>query len=381
MTVQAREVPRRRPADRRAQILAAAARRFRRDGYHQVAMADIAEDVGIRAGALYRHVRSKEELLLTVLEGQLARMEEVASASADPVAALAAHTADLREFGALWGREAGHLRPEARRAVRHRLRGIAATVAAGIPAAPADQRDLRSWAALSVLDSPAHHGMDVDPDRLSAVLLGAARAVCSAPLPEADGVVAPMDGGLRPASRREALLGVAARLFAERGYPSVGLDDIGAAAGIAGPSVYNHFASKADVLASVLQRGNEALWLTLHHDLARATDPADALRRLAARYSAFVADDPAIVGVLLSEVVHVPADLRSTFRRAQRDYVSEWVALLRRDRPDRDEAECRLRAHAALSVVNSLCRIPHLRARPGHVAHTAALAVATLDLD
>ncbi|TCK26830.1 TetR/AcrR family transcriptional regulator [Pseudonocardia endophytica] len=376
MTVQARDVPRRRPADRRAQILAAAARRFRRDGYHRVAMADIAADVGIRASALYRHVRGKEELLLTVLDGQLARMEEVAAGSADPIAALAAHAVELREFGALWGREAGHLPPDARRAVRHRLRGVAASLAGDV----ADEDDLRSWAVLSVLDSPAHHGVQVDADRLSAVLLAAARAVAVAPLPDDRDVLPPEDGGLPPASRREALLGVAARLFADRGYPSVGLDDIGAAAGIAGPSVYNHFASKADVLASVLQRGNEALWFTLHHDLARASDPADALRRLAARYSAFVADDPAIVGVLLTEVVHLPADVREPFRRAQRDYVAEWVALLRRDRPDRDETDALLRVHAALSVVNSLSRIHHLRTRPGHVARTATLARSALEL-
>jgi hypothetical protein len=32
-------------------------------------------------------------------------------------------------------------------------------------------------------------------------------------------------------------------------------------------------------------------------------------------------------------------------------------------------------------VINSLSRIPHLRTRPGHVARTVALAVATLQLD
>ncbi len=370
---------RRRPPDRRAHILTAAARRFWSEGYHQVSMAHIAADVGIGASALYRHFRGKEELLLTVLDGQLSRMETDAAQAGDVIGALAAMALDTREFGVLWEREAGHLPEETRRGLRHRIRGLAARIAAGLDG---DTADLRSWAVLSVLDSPSHHRVELDRARFAAILRGASRAVAGVELPDESGA-APTDrpAGLRPASRREALLAVAAQLFADRGYPSVGLDDIGAAAGIAGPSVYNHFASKADVLAAVLHRGNEALWLTLHRDLARASSPADGLRRLAARYARFTAEHPEIVGVLMTEFIHLPAERRDAFRRAQLDYVGEWVALLRQDRPGRDEAEALVRTHAALAVINSLSRIHHLRVRPGHVERTAALATAALELD
>ena len=59
--------PRRRPRDRRDRILAAADVRFRRDGYHDTSMSDVASDVGIGASALYRHVRTKQELLHVVM--------------------------------------------------------------------------------------------------------------------------------------------------------------------------------------------------------------------------------------------------------------------------------------------------------------------------
>jgi AcrR family transcriptional regulator len=377
VTVDARPGSRRRPPDRRAHILAAAARRFWTEGYHQVSMADIAADVGIGASALYRHFRGKQELLLTVLDVQLSRMEELTAREADPVAALASVTLEHREFGVLWEREAGHLPDDARRGLRHRLRGLAALVAATIPAA--GTADLRSWAILSVLDSPSHHHTDLDPARFSAILRAAAHAVAAVELPDDDAVLpAPSGAGLRPASRREALLAVASHLFADRGYPSVGLDDIGAAAGIAGPSVYNHFASKADVLAAALSRGNEALWLGLHRSLARSDTPAEALQRLVAHYTEFTAEDPDAVRVLVSEVIHLPGDRRAEYRRAQRDYVAEWVALLRRSHPELDEPEARVRVHAALSIVNSVSRIPHLRGRPGLVGHTDALAQVAL---
>lgn len=43
------------------------------------------------------------------------------------------------------------------------------------------------------------------------------------------------------ALRRRALLDAAARLFAERGFDRVSIEDLGSAAGVSGPAVYRHF--------------------------------------------------------------------------------------------------------------------------------------------
>lgn len=79
-----------------------------------------------------------------------------------------------------------------------------------------------------------------------------------------------------PASRREALLAAATRLFAEYGYPSVSLADIGTATGIAALTVYSHFASKSDLLNDALTRYFESIWLSLHHILRTADGPSTA---------------------------------------------------------------------------------------------------------
>ena len=373
---------RRRPRDRRQQVLAAAAARFWALGYHQVGMADVAAAVGIAPSALYRHVRGKEELLLAVLDEHLARIERVVEEEPgdDLVDGLAVLTLERREFGLLWEREAGHLPEEACRAIRHRLRAVARVVAARSAEPDGPTADLRAWAALSVLDSPSHHRWTLDGERYGPLLAGAARAVLTAPLPPATGASADpvRPGVLAPVARREALLAAATRLFGERGYPAVGLGDIGAAAGIAGPSVYRHFTTKTDLLLRVLHRGNEALWLGLHHALGRAQDAPDALGRLAADYGAFVADNPEIVSVLISQVIHLPVPDREELRRSQRDYVAEWVALLTAARPGLPAPEARVLVHATLVLINSLTRIPHLAAQPGARARTAALAGAVL---
>lgn len=53
-------------------------------------------------------------------------------------------------------------------------------------------------------------------------------------------------------TRREQILREAARLFAERGFHGVGVDEIGAAVGISGPGLYRHFAGKDAMLAELL---------------------------------------------------------------------------------------------------------------------------------
>ena len=52
--------------------------------------------------------------------------------------------------------------------------------------------------------------------------------------------------------RREQILAAAANLFLSRGYGAVGIDSIGAAAGISGPAIYRHFRGKHDILQALL---------------------------------------------------------------------------------------------------------------------------------
>src|SRR6187402_852723 len=62
------------------------------------------------------------------------------------------------------------------------------------------------------------------------------------------------------ADRRDALLSAAARLFAERGFERVSLEDLGAAVGVSGPAVYRHFSGKQAVLGALLVGVSEGLW-------------------------------------------------------------------------------------------------------------------------
>jgi AcrR family transcriptional regulator len=72
--------------------------------------------------------------------------------------------------------------------------------------------------------------------------------------------------------RRDELLAAAARQFAQRGYHSVGVDDVAAAVGITGPSIYHHFATKLDLIVAVITQGATQLLDGTARALADAHD-------------------------------------------------------------------------------------------------------------
>ncbi|WP_037079828.1 TetR/AcrR family transcriptional regulator [Pseudonocardia spinosispora] len=379
---------RKRPRDRKAQIVAAAARLFWEQGYPQVAMADIASAVGIGASALYRHFRGKGDLLGAVLTDAVEQLEQAVGESADldeMVTAIAEVMLRHREYSALWDRAGGQLAEPEYERLRDRRRALAGRISTAVDVVVGgspEARDPRRVRAVSaVLESPSRHRVELDERRFVTLLHDAAMSALAVELP-AGTSTPPVDGGTRllPASRREALLAAAGRLMAERGYAAVSLDDIGAEIGIAGPSIYHHFTSKSDVLLSTLNRGNEALWFGLHQVLASADGPADALGRLVDSYVAIMAGNPEIISVLGREVNSLPEQHRVHFYRVQQDYVAEWVALLRGSRPELSEAEARVLVHAALGLVNSLSRSRLLRTRATITSDIGALGRSVLGL-
>jgi AcrR family transcriptional regulator len=357
-----------RPRDRRQQLIRAAAQLFWRHGFHQVGMTDIAAEVGIGASALYRHFRGKEDLLAAVVDESLdcleAAMAQAPPDAAGTIAAVAEVVLVRREFGVLWDREGGRLPVAQRRAVRRRLRHAVDRVAETID----DQGLMRARAITAVLASVSYYRSKVDVPllcRISDALLAV-----ELPAVPTESAVAGKDPQT-PASRREALLAAATRLFAGCGYPSVSLADIGTATGIAAPTVYSHFASKADLLNDALTRYFESIWLSLHHILRTADGPVDALRRAVDSYLSHATANPDLVRLLLSEAVNLPIEQNEAISRTWREFAAELVALLRRARPELAADPAPAFVLGAISIINGMTLVPSLRGRPeiGIFAH------------
>ncbi|WP_328956233.1 TetR family transcriptional regulator [Kitasatospora purpeofusca] len=399
-------VVRRPPARaRRAQILAVAAERFHREGYHRVSMAEVAAGVGITAPALYRHFRGKPELLdRTVGVGleALADAVRTAGSTADLATALAAVAVAHRPLGTLVQRDARLLPPDRRAALRRELRSdirlMAAVLRAERPGLAAADAELLCWSALSAgagLSYLSAAPQSRRAERLLREVLGAVLAVrlaAAGPAVAAESVSGPTsertsertsgptsDPEPGPVSappptelpgpgsqpRREELLTAAVRLFHRRGFDNVSTGRLGAEVGISGPSVYRHYDSKAQLLAAALVRGRERL----RHEVGGAITgtpggPERALAAGLAAYVDFARSNGDYLGVMLSETERLaPPDRRAAvdFRR---DFLRGWVDLLVRVRPEEGAAAARIRVHALFSLVNDGVRNRPHSARP-----------------
>ncbi|WP_282796006.1 TetR/AcrR family transcriptional regulator [Streptomyces sp. CC224B] len=172
-------------------------------------------------------------------------------------------------------------------------------------------------------------------------------------------------------TRREQILKEAARLFAERGFHGVGVDEIGAAVGISGPGLYRHFAGKDAMLAELLVGISEQLLTGGRRRVAEtAGAPEATLDALIEGHIDFALDDRSLITLHDRELDRLRDTDRKKVRQLQRQYVELWVAAVREVYPALAEAEARASVHAVFGLLNST---PHL-SRPGTLPDRDATA-------
>jgi len=181
-----------------------------------------------------------------------------------------------------------------------------------------------------------------------------------------------------PMPRRDLILREAARMFAARGFHGVGIDDIGAAAGISGPAFYRHFASKEALLAEMLTGVSQRLLAGGVERAGVAADPVDALHRLVDFQVAFALDEPELIVVHDRDLASLPTAGRHEVRRLQREYVEVWVDVVRRVRPEAPESSARAAVHAVFGLINSTPHSAVVASRATVAAILGKMAVAAL---
>jgi AcrR family transcriptional regulator len=167
------------------------------------------------------------------------------------------------------------------------------------------------------------------------------------------------------ADRQASILHEAARLFAERGFSGVSLEDLGAAVGVSGPAVYRHFANKQALLGSILVGVSERLLAGGQDVISRESDPKAQLSSLVAFHVDFALSDADVIRVQDRDLASLNDSDRTRVRRLQREYVELWMSVLSRLHPDRPEPDLRVRAHACFGLINST---PHSMRGARHAA-------------
>ncbi|BCM67084.1 MULTISPECIES: SACE_7040 family transcriptional regulator [Streptomyces] len=160
-------------------------------------------------------------------------------------------------------------------------------------------------------------------------------------------------------TRREQILKEAARLFAERGFHGVGVDEIGAAVGISGPGLYRHFPGKDAMLAELLVGISGQLLTGARRRLAEADGvPATrVLDSLIEGHIDFALDDRPLITLHDRELDRLRDSDRKLVRQLQRQYVELWVEVVREVYPGLTEPAARSAVHSVFGLLNST---PHL---------------------
>lgn len=377
---------------RRAQLLSSAARLFRRHGFHGVGIDDIGAAAGVSGPAVYRHFPGKQALLAAITDAYLDLLEERLAAARDSgrprpflEAAVSAALADpdglvvcTRQARWLDPEAAGRLRDRRTRLAQGTSVGEGALWAADTGAArPADL--LRSRAAAGALISLALSRAAPAESRervagaMTRALLGAWLPP-SAEFPAPEGTAAPK--GLPHASRREAVLAAATRLFRERGFRGVSLRDIGAETGITASAVNRHFDSKEQLLDAAFHRGAEQIAGGIAVALAASPDTRTAVREILDRYARLAVDCRDLIVISTTELHSLPEDQQRDRRQHQRVYVTELRHVLGQAYPGLAKEEAGLRAAAVFALVNEVVMDDELIRRPALADELAALAVA-----
>jgi AcrR family transcriptional regulator len=154
-------------------------------------------------------------------------------------------------------------------------------------------------------------------------------------------------------SRREQLLTAAARLFAERGFHGVSIEDLGSAVGISGPGLYKHFSSKDDVLSAMLIGISKQLLEEGQQQVVVSSSPKNALSRLIHFHTDFALTKPDLIRVHDRDLANLSVGEAGKVRRLQRAYVEMWVDVLLNVDQGLGKIEARTKVHAVFGLLNS----------------------------
>ncbi|MFF3498302.1 TetR/AcrR family transcriptional regulator [Streptomyces sp. NPDC003247] len=171
-------------------------------------------------------------------------------------------------------------------------------------------------------------------------------------------------------TRREQILKEAARLFAERGFHGVGVDEIGAAVGISGPGLYRHFPGKDAMLAELLVGISGRLLSGARRRVQEAdgVGPEALLDSLIEGHIDFAIDDRPLITLHDRELDRLRDSDRKLVRQLQRQYVELWVGVVRETYPDLAEPAARSAVHSVFGLLNSTPHLGRAGSLPGRGA-------------
>jgi len=151
---------------------------------------------------------------------------------------------------------------------------------------------------------------------------------------------------LPAAQRREELLAAAEEVFGARGYHGASLEEIAGAAGVSKALIYEHFASKRELHASLVEAHVGEIFARLRANALAGTDGEARLRGGVDAFLAFVEDHRDAWRALFRDAAD--PEVGDVIERVQAQAVGVIAALIAADPESAHHDERTLQIHAAL---------------------------------
>ncbi|MFD0883692.1 TetR/AcrR family transcriptional regulator [Streptosporangium algeriense] len=153
--------------------------------------------------------------------------------------------------------------------------------------------------------------------------------------------------GRPPGNRRALILREAARLFHERGYHGTSIIQIGAAAGVKGPTVYRHFPDKNAVLVALIEQSAERSEAEIAQIDREGGSPREVLERLVHAQVRQAIDDGPLSAVAARELRSLSSETSEPLLHRGQANLQEWVNRIVGTRPELTADEARALATGA----------------------------------
>jgi AcrR family transcriptional regulator len=131
-------------------------------------------------------------------------------------------------------------------------------------------------------------------------------------------------------TKRQALIDKATQLFSQEGYHAVGIDRIIAESGVAKMTLYNHFASKSELVLEVLRQREEQAGASLRGFVDRYTLPLERIKAVFLWHEAWFSEETFSGCMFINAASEFPDHTDAIHRTAaaQKEHVTELLRQL-----------------------------------------------------
>ncbi len=129
--------------------------------------------------------------------------------------------------------------------------------------------------------------------------------------------------------RREEILDVAAKVFAEYGYPRTDVQVIADRVGVGKGTIYRYFPTKQELFLAAVDRGMSRLRAELDAVIHEGLDPLELIAKGIRTYLAFFDTHPEHVELIIQERAEFKDRKKPTYFERGEASVEKWVSLLR----------------------------------------------------